>query len=153
MLHPRNLLILAGLLLLIFGGWMAWRKAHPPLTDEQQIAANVEAVRQAIEARNARRIVAYLADDFTWNGAKKNEIESQLTGGFWQARDITANVAGLQITQNGDTATSTGNFSLTLRPSPHSRADAYTGKFTLHWKKRDGQWLVTKLEGGENVGG
>ena len=47
MLHPRNLLIVLGAILLVVGSWWAWRAANPPLTDEQQISANIEGIRAA----------------------------------------------------------------------------------------------------------
>jgi ketosteroid isomerase-like protein len=150
MFHPRNLLIIFGVLLLSFGGWFAWRAAHPPLSDEQQIAANIKAIRLAVEARSARRIAYYLADDFTWNGHNKREINSQLTGTFFQWREVTAMLTKLQVTVHGNAAIATGKFSLSLRPSPNARAVAYLGDFKLTWKKRDGQWLLTKAEGKES---
>jgi hypothetical protein len=151
-LHPRNLLIAIGVLLFIFGGWSAWRAAHPPLTDEQQIAANIEVLRQAAQSRNSRKIGNFLADDFTWNGQNKRELNSELTGAFLQWRDVTANVTGLQISLDGDKATSKGKFSLAFRPSQRARPEAYLVDFQLTWQKRDGQWLITKAEGGEKSG-
>jgi ketosteroid isomerase-like protein len=136
-------------LLLLIGGWFAWHAAHPPLTDEQQIVANVKAIRLAVEARSAGRIANYLADDFTWNGNNKREVNSQLTGAFFQWREVTLTLTKLNVAVQDDMATATGKFSITLRPSPNARADAYLGNFKLTWKKRDGQWLITKAEGGE----
>jgi hypothetical protein len=150
--HPRKLLIAIGVVLLIFGGWSAWRAAHPPLTDEQQIAANIEVLRLAVQSRKSRNITNLLADDFTWNGQNKRELNSELTGAFLQWRDITANVTGLQISLNGDKATSKGKFSLAFRPSQRGRPEAYLVDFQLTWQKRDGQWLIIKAEGGENAG-
>jgi ketosteroid isomerase-like protein len=151
MLHPRNLLIFIGALLLVFGGWFAWRAAHPPLSDRQQLIANVEAIRAAVESRSVGRIASFLADDFTWNGHNKREVNSQITGAFFQWREVTANIMGLNVSINGDAATTTGQFSIAFRPTPHSRADALVGDFKLTWQKRDGQWLITKAEGGKNV--
>jgi ketosteroid isomerase-like protein len=153
MLHPRNLLIFVGALLLLFGGWFAWHAAHPPLSDEQQIIANVEAIRAAVESRSAGRVQSFLADDFSWNGHNKRELSSEMSGAFFQWRDVTTNITGLHVSISGDTATATGKFSIALRPTSHSRPDAYVGDFTLLWRKRNGQWLITKAKGGENVGG
>ena len=151
MLHPRNLIIFVGALLLLFGGFAAWRASQPQLSDEEQIAANVEAIRTAVQSRNTRRITGYLSDDFTWNGQSKRQLNSELTGAFLQWRDVTANVTGLKISINGESATSTGKFSLAFRPSQRSRRpEAYLGDFQLTWQKRDGEWLVTRLEAGEN---
>ena len=148
--HPRYLLILAGAVLLFLGSLAAWRASHPPLTNEQQIAANVEVLRQAVQSRKPRKIESLLAEDFTWGGQNKRELNSALTGAFLQWRDVTANVTGLDISINGDKATSKGKFSLAFRPSQRGRAEAYLVDFRLSWEKRDGQWLVTKAEGGEN---
>jgi ketosteroid isomerase-like protein len=146
-LHPRNLLILAGVLLLVIGGWLGWRASQPPLSDEEQIAAQVEGFRSSIESRNARYVTSYLAPGFTWSGMRKSELQTQVALTFTQWRDVTANITGLQITVNGDTATSTGKYSLTLRPHPRGPAEAYLGDFKAFWTKQDGEWKISKIEG------
>lgn len=151
MLHPRNILLLAGFILLLLGGVFAWRSAHPPLTNREQLAANVEAIRVAVEDRNARTIASYLARDFEWGGAKRSELQNQMVGAFLQWRDVTANVTGLEITLEGDSAVTTGKYSLALRPHPRGRAESHLGVFKLRWKKQDGNWVIAKMEGTEDI--
>src|SRR5690606_21442588 len=79
MFQLRNILITLGVLLLLGGGWWSWRASQPVLTDEQQITANLESLRQAVQNRKTGRIASYLAEDFTWNGQNKRELESMLT--------------------------------------------------------------------------
>ena len=147
MLHPRNLLILAGLLLVVIGGWWGWRASQPKLNDEEQIAANVEDLRRAVESRNARRIASYFSRDFSLNGNKRGDVQNQMAGTFLQWRDVTANVTGLDISITGDTATTSGKYSLAYKPHPRARSEAALGDFKAFWKKEDGQWKITNLEG------
>jgi ketosteroid isomerase-like protein len=151
MLHPRNLLLTTGFLLLLFGGWWSWHLAHPPLSDKEQIAANIEGIREAVEARNARQVASYLAPSFTWGDAKKSELQNQMVGGFLQWRDVTANVTGLHISIDGDTAVATGKYSLALRPNPHTRPEAFYDDFEVSFEKQNGNWLIVKAKGGMNV--
>lgn len=147
MLHPRNILIFAGLLILMFGGYSAWRAANPPLPDREQIEANLEAIRVATQARNAKKIASYLAPEFSWNGMKKSELQNQMVGTFLQWRDVTANLTGVQISLEGERATVTGKFSLAFKPNPRARPDAYIGNFKVLWQKQNGQWKIVALEG------
>lgn len=151
MFHPRNILLITGLAFLVFGGWFAWRSAHPPLTNREQLAANIEDLRNAVQDRNARRIVAYLARDFQAGDAKKSEVQNQLVGTFLQWRDVTANVTGLEITLDGETAVTKGKYSIAMRPHPRARPETHLGEFKLQWKKQDGNWVITNVQSDENL--
>lgn len=148
MFHPRNILLTAGVLLLLVGGWFSWRNAQPVLSDEQQITASLEALRHAVENRSSKQVSRYLADDFTWNGQSKSELQSQMNGAFLQFRDVTANITGLNVSVNGEKATATGKYSFAFKPSPRASSEATLGEFRLHLVKRDGEWLILKAEGG-----
>jgi hypothetical protein len=151
MLHPRRILIFLGALILIFGGYSAWRASHPPLDDTQQLTSHMETMRAAVESRDTRTLSSFLAADFSWNGQNKRELNSMMTGTFMQARDITANITGLKISFDKTSAITTGKFSIAFRPSPRARSEAYVSDFTLVWQKQNGNWLVVKAVGGENI--
>lgn len=151
MFHPRNILVLLGVLLVLVGGWWGWRASQPVLTDEEQITANIESLRAAVRRRNTGGVAALLAEDFTWNGQPRRELESLMRGAFLQWRDVQPNITGLEVSVQGNSATASGNYSLAFRPTPKRRAEAYVGEFKLALEKRNGRWLITRAEGGEKL--
>jgi hypothetical protein len=146
-LHPRNLLILAGLLLILIGGWWSWRATQPKLTDEQQIAANIEDIRRNVESRNARYIASYFARGFSANGNNRGDVQNEMAGAFLQWRDVTANITGLQISISGDTATTSGKYSLAYKPHPRAHSETALGDFKASWKKEAGAWKISSIDG------
>lgn len=151
----RKILIIAGCALLVIGGIVAWRATHPPLTDEQQIAANLEAMRVAVENRNAKGVTWYLAADFRWQGLKKSDVHRHLAGAFVAPgrplRDVQVYLSGLRIEVRDDSATTTGHYNVSYRIGD-APAESRAGDFTLQWQKRDGQWKIVQAEGGGNIG-
>ena len=148
MLHPRNILTAAGVLLLLVGGWFSWRNSQPVLSDEEQITARLENLQKAVEDRSSKQVSQYFAKEFTWNGQSKSELQSAMNGAFLQFRDVTANITGLKISTNGENATATGKYSFTYKPSPRASSEASLGEFKLQLEKQDGEWLIIKAEGG-----
>lgn len=132
--------------MLLVGGWWGWNATHPPLSDEEQIAADLEGLRLAVEKRRANQVLRYLADEFTWNGQKKSEMSSQIRATFFEWRDVQPNITGLQITADGDRATASGKYSIALRLSSRARPEVYLGEFHLQLEKRDGTWLITDAQ-------
>lgn len=139
-------MLLVGVLLLLSGSWWGWQVTHPPLTDQEQIATNLEAMRTAIEDRKPNHVLRYLADEFTWNGQNKRELASQIKGAFFQWRDVHPNITGLEIKVEGTHATATGKYSIALRPSPRMRPEVYLGEFQLQLEKRENIWLITNAQ-------
>lgn len=144
----RKYIIGAGVLILLLGGWWTWQSSRPKLSNEAQIVAAVEGLRTAIANRSTRGALSYFSSDFTWNGLKRSEIQPQISGAFFQWRDVQSNVTDLKVEVTDDTAIATGKYSLAFRASNHRRPEAYLGSFKLHWKKRNGQWLIVKAENG-----
>ena len=151
MLHPRNILLTAGVLLLLVGGWFSWRNSHPALSDAEQITATLENLRLAVEDRNSKHFSSFLADEFTWNGQNKSEIQSAMNGAFLQFRDVTANITGLKVSVDGEKAIAAGKYSFAYKPTPRASSEASLGDFKLHLVKRDGNWLILKADGGPNI--
>lgn len=151
MLHPRNLLLTAGVLLLLLGGWFSWRNAQPVLTDEQRITLNMENLRLAVQNRSSKQVSRHLAEDFTWNGQPKSELQNLMNGAFLQFRDVSANITGLNVFVDGEKATATGKYSFAYKPDARSRSEAVLGEFKLQFVKRDGEWLILSAEGGPNL--
>jgi len=121
------------------------------LSDSERITANLEELRTAIENRNSRQISNYLAEDFSWNGQNKSEMQSAMNGAFLQSRDVTANITGLDVAVNGETATATGKYSFAYKPTPRASSEVSVGDFKLQLIKRDGNWLILKAEGGPSI--
>ena len=147
----RKFILALGCVLLIAGGIVAWRATHPPLNDKQQIEANLEAARSAIENRNARGVTQYFASDFTWQGEKKADIHNRLVGVFIQSRDVQLHLSNVTTVMSGDSATTTGHYSISFKRTPDAWTQTDVGDFRLRWARRDGDWKIVKAEGGENL--
>ena len=146
----KRILIVSGLTLLILSGFLVWRALHPPLSDEQQIAANLDAIVQAASARDAVSIADFMAPTFTFNGQKntaRKEFQRQLYAGMLQYRAIDLQINGVQVQANGENASSDGRFLLNLKSEFDSPPEPYGGNFKLKWKKIDGEWKISEVEG------
>ena len=150
----RKIIIAAGLLCLIASAFLAWRAAHPPLSQDQIIMANLTAVQEAAQNRQAKNVAYYLAKDFTWSSTPRQEFIRMLSGGFFQARDIQLTLSNVELIRNGDQeAVTSGTYSANIRMSTGAPLDNSHGPFKLYWRKVDGEWKVYKAEGGTNIAG
>lgn len=138
----RKLVIALGLIFLLGGGLLWWRVTHPPLTDQEQIAANLEDIRQALENGNIERALNYLSEDAKFAGQSRSQIRSQFTiGQFLNRADIRVNFLNTRHEVKGAAATTKGHYKVDVRQrfSPES----YDGDFSLEWQKQDGQWKIS----------
>ncbi len=138
----RKIILSAGLVLLLGGGWLWWRATHPPLTDTQQIAANLEDIRSSLENGNTDRALGYMAEDAKFRGQSRSQMRSQLTiGSLMSKADVRVNFFNTRTEVKGATASTSGHY----KADERSRFgyNSYDGDFSLHWEKRDGQWVVT----------
>jgi ketosteroid isomerase-like protein len=143
----RKISVVFVILLVILGGIFTWRKLHPPLNDQQQIAAALDGICAAASARSPRGVANYLAKDFKIAGMGKSEFQNSLAGGILQYRVIELRVPNTKIVVNGEAATSEGSFNLSLKPEFNSAPEVRTGRFKLQWRKTDEGWLISKADG------
>ncbi|HEX8834773.1 MAG TPA: nuclear transport factor 2 family protein [Abditibacteriaceae bacterium] len=151
MKNLRTYLIVAGVLLLIFGGWQAWRAANPKLTDEQQVRLHLDGAASALQDRSTARFVNYLAPNFTWNDSSRAEFNQLLAGAMWQTRDVQLQRSDEKIEVRGDQATTTGRFRVSYRSAAQAPPDTRRGTYSLKWKRIDGDWKIISATGGENL--
>lgn len=150
----RKIILSLGVLLLLIGGLVWWRATHPALTDEEQIAANLEGLRTSAESGSVGGVMNYLAEDFTWGGRKRSEVSGLLYGAFYEGlrkRDFRLTFTNVRPVVQGATATATGHFKVDVRTFRGAVDTPASGEFSTTWEKRDGQWKITRASGGENV--
>jgi len=138
------LIILVGVVLICGGGWMAWRNAHPALTDAEQVQANLTAISQAAARHSSQGILNYLADGFSWNDHNRHDVASMLSGAMFEMNEVRIETSDVRVQVQGSTAVSWGNYSLTVRQRQNDTPQMYSGKFRVEWEKQGGQWLATK---------
>jgi hypothetical protein len=145
----KKTLVTLGFVVLLLSLFLIWRSLRPPLTNQQQIAANLEGIDTAADNRRVGDIVFFLAKDFNFNGTKKRELQQQLTVGIMQYRVVDLELRGVKIDvdEETETATSEGRFSLVLKNEFTSAPETTNGEFKLEWRKDDGVWKVTKAKG------
>lgn len=143
----RKLFIFGGLLVFFIIGIMTWRRLHPPLSDEGQIIAAIFDIRAAANARSPRGIANYLAKDFKFGETSKADFQNSLVGAMLQYRVVDLQIPSVAIGVKGETARCDGRYILSLKSEFNSPPEIFAGKFTLKWRKDNGQWLVTNAQG------
>ena len=143
----RKTFILSALLCLLIVGIFTWRHINPPLTDEQQIAAAINAISAAANARSPRGVANYLAKDFKFGSTSKSEFQNFLVGAMLQHRVVNLQTSSVKVEVNGETATSGGHYVLSLKPEFDSPPEVLSGRFGLEWRKIDGEWVVVRAQG------
>ncbi len=134
------------LLVLLAGGVFIWRLTHPKLSDEEQIAANLDAICEAARNRSSRGITDYLAKHFKTGGIGKKDFQNSLVAGMLQVRVIDLQVSALSTEFYGQGAESTGNYVLSLKSEFDSPPQIQKGKFDLKWQKIDGEWKIVAAD-------
>ena len=145
----RRIILVTGSLLILFGAVALWRVTHPNLTDDEQIAASLSDITRNAAKRNARGITQHLGSGFDWQGQKRKDVQRWLGSGFIQSRDLKLELPTVSTQVSGDTATTTGTFNLSFRPTPEAPIERRSGDFKLQWQRQDGEWKIVKAEGGE----
>ena len=146
----KKILIASGLAVLLLSAVLIWRALHPPLTDAQQISANLDAIAAAASARDAAGVASYLAPKLTYNGnagIQRKEAQRQLYAGILQYRVVDLSINGVQVKLNGARASSNGRFILSLKSEFDSPPELTTGDFQLQWQKIDGDWKIVEVNG------
>lgn len=142
----KAVIVLIGLIIVVSGGWIAWRNAHPALSDAQQLQANLQSISAAAARHSANGIMNYLADGFTWNGQNRHDLASMLTGAMFEYDTVNIETSGVIVQVRGATAVTTGNYTLTVRQQKNQAPQTYQGKFRVEWEKQRGQWMATKAD-------
>ena len=146
----KKILIVSGALVLLLSAVLIWRALHPPLTDEQQIAANLDAIAAAASARDAVTLASYLAPTFTFNDqgqTQRKEFQRQLYGAILQYRVVDLGINGVQVKVQGERASSDGRFILSLKSEFSSPPEVHNGDFQLQWQKSNGEWKIVAVKG------
>ena len=149
--NPRKILIGIAIVITVLGGITAWRALHPPLSDQEQIAANIEDLRAQIEKRNTNGALKYLAKDFRYGGIPKKDLRTAVAGTVMRWRDVKLNVSGVRIEVQGETATTVGRYSLSYRTGESAPTQIQSGDFRLQWQKLDGNWEITQADGPQSL--
>ena len=150
--NSRRLLVIGGLLLFVVGMIGIWRAVHPPLSPEDQIKANTQDLCVNIENRNVRGVSGYFTKDFTYNGNSRQDLVREMQMAFFQGRDVQVHISNEQVKVNGDSAVSTGHYSISFRAGPNAPSESHAGDFQLNWVNQDDQWLIESVKGGINIG-
>lgn len=117
--------------------------------DEVRIREAITAMQAAVEAREPRTFMGYVADDFTGNkgGVDRAQLHNLLRAQFLrnEAVGVTLGPIGVELFDRRATATVTatltGGSSGGWLPE---RGGAY--RFTTGWKNEDGEWRCISAE-------
>jgi hypothetical protein len=142
-----------GIALICGGGWLAWRSAHPALSDPQQLQANLQAISEAAARHSSNGILNYLAEGFQWNGHDRHDVASMLSGAMFELDELDIDTNNVKIQVRGTTAVTTGDYTVTARQRKEDKSNVYEGKFQVEWEKQKGQWMAVSAssEGGSPI--
>lgn len=143
----KRLYLLLGIMFSLLVAVFVWRATHPPLSDSQQIAANLDALVDATNRRSARGVSRFLSSDFEFGGTKKRDFQPQLAGALLQYRVVELELSGVQTTVNGDSANSSGRYNLSLKSELASPPELSKGEFKVRWRKIEGEWKIVQATG------
>ena len=146
----KRILIVSGIVLLLLSGLLLWRALHPALTDAEQIAANLDAISKAANERDAVSIAEFMAPNFKFNGnagTDPKEFQRQLYARMMQYRVIDMQINGVKVQVKGAVAESDGRFLINLKSEFDSQPETNAGDFKLKWKKLDGEWKISEVQG------
>jgi hypothetical protein len=136
-----------GIVIALLVAVFVWRAMNPPLSDSQQIAANLDSLVDAANRRSARGVSRFLAPNFEFGGTKKRDFQPQLAGALLQYRVVELKMSGVQTTVNGQTATSSGRYNLSLKSETTSPPALSNGEFKVRWRKVEGEWKIEAATG------
>jgi hypothetical protein len=129
------------------GGYLAWRLTHPPLTDQQQIEQLLDQVERGIEIKSPRTVLGTIADDYRDSfGYTKQDIR-QLSFGLLRTEgkpQVTLDKVNIAV--HGDEATAEVSGRVTLVSGGHE-SQPFEGGLTLELRKRGGTWQITSTTG------
>ena len=137
-------MVFLGIMFICGGSWMAWRGAHPALTDTEQIQSNLSAISQAAARHSSQGILNYLADGFIWNDHNRHDVASMLSGAMFELNEVRIDTNSVTVQMQGNTAISEGRYVVTVRQRQNDTPTSYSGKFRIEWEKQQGQWMATK---------
>lgn len=138
----KIIIVLVGLILIGGGGWLAWRNAHPALTDTEQVKTNLKAISEAAARHSSNGILNYLADGFQWNGHNRHDVASMLSGAMFEMNEVRIETTDVNVQMQRTTAVTTGNYTVTVQQRQNDKPTAYKGTFRVQWEKQNGQWLA-----------
>ena len=150
----RNRVLVA--LALIVVAFAVWRLSRPQLTSEQQIRANMNDLAQGMQNTSPRQMLQYLSPDFKWNNNSREQVERlvrQISAG---ATHVEVMRTGERIQVRGEEATVSGNYTIRylMRQEPRETPlHVLSGPYSVVWQKRDGDWKIVALEGGDSKSG
>lgn len=149
----RKLILTAGLVILLIGGFLAYRASRPALTPEEQVTLQLEDIARSARARQVRAVMDHLTSDFKYGTMTRDELRTNLQGAFFQYRSgLDVQVSGVKVEVHGDEATTDGHYTITGQTDPAVAGQTFTGDFKLNWRQEDGQWKVYKGEGSQPPG-
>jgi hypothetical protein len=150
-MKPGPIFLTLGSMLLLLGGFFAWRAANPPLNDQQILVQNMNRLAQAASAKNSRGITTFMTEDFRWQGSSKREIQSQLAGFFYTVDKVEARIWNVKVEVKGETANVDGQFYVSYQTSAHIPAETRSGPFRSRWIKQNDEWKILSVEGAESL--
>lgn len=149
-LSKRNRVLVALALLVV--AFAVWRLTRPPLSNEQQIRANMNDLVQGMQKTAPRQMLQYLAPDFKWNNNSRDQMERLVRQVSAGATHVEVTRTGENLQMRGEEATVSGNYTIyyqTLQEPRDTPPHVLSGQYTVLWQKRDGDWKIVALQGGE----
>lgn len=131
-------------LLFLFTGMSGCSKTPP----EDAILANVNAIRQAIEAKQSSEVLDFITEDFQGrHGLDKQGVRRLLVMQFLRHANVTILITKMNIHVNTTVPDQASMVAVVLLMGTDHLLprDGRLYNVTGEWQLRDGNWLLTKL--------
>lgn len=148
-------LVLLLLLLLGAGGYALYRRAPPPLRDQQQITNRILTATQALEQHRTKKFMAVIADDYYDGTYNKRDLESLVRSALLSADQIrvvpylrSLDVQGGEAQAVVEAEVTVGRF----QPGPFA-GPSESGRYTVEttWRKGSEGWQVVSARGWQSA--
>ena len=157
-MHTRKglLVLVLALIVLVGGGYEAYRLTRPALSDPDQIKHAITDATAALEQHRVQSFMRLIANDYNDGTYNRQQLENQVWAGVWQTDQLRVVPYLRDLQVQGTTATATIDADVIVSGKQSYRAaEPDRGRYTVEttWRKESRGWQIVSAKGWEAAQG